>query len=79
MGHYFGLYHTFEGGCGNADCLIDGDRVCDTPPEQSSAAIPCGQTVNTCDSGFLDAAAHEAPPTSCRAGRLALERARCGL
>jgi hypothetical protein len=34
MGHYFGLYHTFEGGCKNDDCTVDGDRVCDTPPDQ---------------------------------------------
>jgi PKD repeat protein len=33
MGHYFGLYHTFEGGCKNDNCLIDGDKVCDTPPD----------------------------------------------
>jgi PKD repeat protein len=48
MGHYFGLYHTFEGGCSNGNCLSDGDRVCDTPPDQSTAALPCGQTANTC-------------------------------
>ncbi|HNL37841.1 MAG TPA: M43 family zinc metalloprotease, partial [Saprospiraceae bacterium] len=48
MGHYLGLYHTFEGGCTNDDCLSDGDRVCDTPPDQSTAGIPCGQTVNSC-------------------------------
>lgn len=56
MGHYFGLYHTFEGGCTNNDCLLDGDRVCDTPPDQSTAAVPCDQAVNTCStdaqSGF---------------------------
>lgn len=48
IGHYFGLYHTFEGGCQNYDCLIAGDKVCDTPPDQSNAAVPCDQTVNTC-------------------------------
>lgn len=32
MGHYFGLAHTFEKGCANNDCLVDGDGVCDTPP-----------------------------------------------
>lgn len=47
-GHYFGLYHTFEGACTNNDCLLDGDRVCDTPPDQSTAAVPCDQPVNTC-------------------------------
>lgn len=56
MGHYLGLYHTFQGGCGNADCLANGDRVCDTPPDQSTAAVPCGTSVNSCttdtDSGF---------------------------
>jgi len=30
MGHYLGLYHTFEGGCVNNNCLTDGDKVCDT-------------------------------------------------
>ncbi|MCF8245673.1 MAG: gliding motility-associated C-terminal domain-containing protein [Saprospiraceae bacterium] len=56
MGHYLGLYHTFQGGCTNNDCLADGDRVCDTPPDQSTAAAPCGTAVNSCmtdtDSGF---------------------------
>lgn len=56
MGHYLGLYHTFQGGCTNNDCLADGDRVCDTPPDQSTAAAPCGTPVNSCstdtDSGF---------------------------
>lgn len=35
MGHYCGLYHTFNGGQCNgveADCETEGDRVCDTPP-----------------------------------------------
>ncbi|MCC7244492.1 MAG: hypothetical protein IT269_02340, partial [Saprospiraceae bacterium] len=56
MGHYLGLYHTFEGGCTNNDCLTDGDRICDTPPDQSTAAVPCDQTINSCNtdtqSGF---------------------------
>ncbi len=40
IGHYFGLYHTFEGaGTGNAElvdgsnCLTAGDLVCDTPAD----------------------------------------------
>lgn len=56
MGHYFGLYHTFDGGCTNDDCLLDGDQVCDTPPDQSTAAVPCSAEVNSCqtdtNSGF---------------------------
>lgn len=53
-GHYLGLYHTFEGGCVNNDCLTDGDRVCDTPPDQSTAAVNCGNSVNTCTSDIDD-------------------------
>ena len=56
MGHYLGLYHTFEGGCTNDDCLADGDRVCDTPPDQSTLWVSCDAVVNTCNtdaqSGF---------------------------
>lgn len=49
MGHYLGLYHTFQGGCPNNDCLADGDRVCDTPPDQTTAAAPCSFPQNSCD------------------------------
>jgi gliding motility-associated-like protein len=56
MGHYLGIYHTFQGGCLNNDCALDGDRICDTPPDQSTAPVPCGSPVNSCttdtDSGF---------------------------
>lgn len=48
-GHYLGLLHTFSGGCTNDDCLTDGDRVCDTPPDNSTAYVPCGSFINSCD------------------------------
>ncbi len=52
MGHYLGLYHTFHAGCGNDDCLLDGDRVCDTPPDWTIAEAPCDVDENSC---FTDA------------------------
>lgn len=32
VGHHFSLLHPY-GTCINNDCLIDGDKVCDTPPK----------------------------------------------
>ena len=51
VGHYLGLYHTFEGNCSGmnaATCDSEGDRVCDTPP----VAAPnngCPATMNSCN------------------------------
>ena len=50
VGHYLGLYHTFQGGCGSSNCYGSGDLICDTNPEggpnysacQPSQAISCG-------------------------------------
>ena len=53
MGHYLGLYHTFEGGCTNNDCTADGDKVCDTPPDQSTAGISCSSSANSCSTDML--------------------------
>jgi len=50
VGHYLNLYHTFQNGCPNNDCLLEGDRVCDTPPDQSQSPVSCAamETANTC-------------------------------
>jgi len=52
MGHYLGLFHTFEGGCPNANCLSNGDRVCDTPPDKA-ISVPCA-SVNSCSTDADD-------------------------
>jgi hypothetical protein len=48
VGHYLGLWHTFEGGCG------DGDFVADTPA-QATAIRDCGVGANdSCPAPGLD-------------------------
>lgn len=49
IGHYMSLAHTFSASCTNNDCLVDGDGICDTPPDVSK--VGCGQ--NTCDTDTL--------------------------
>ncbi|MEI9942905.1 MAG: M43 family zinc metalloprotease [Chitinophagaceae bacterium] len=55
MGHYLGLYHTFEGGCFNGDCTLNGDRVCDTPPDNSVRPSSCTNPENSCNTDTLSA------------------------
>lgn len=54
MGHYLGLYHTFQGGCFNNDCTTDGDMVCDTPPDNSvKPSAGCSTPENSCHTDTL--------------------------
>lgn len=52
VGHWLGLYHTFQNGCGSDPCL-DGDLVCDTPPV-SQANFNCPSNSNSCSNDVPD-------------------------
>ena len=47
VGHYFGLEHTFSGGCGTPLCYESGDLICDTNPE-GSPTFGCPGGKSTC-------------------------------
>jgi hypothetical protein len=47
MGHYLGVYHTFQGGC------ADGDEVGDTPA-QAVPHFACNVGADTCAGGGVD-------------------------
>ncbi len=52
MGHYLGLFHTFQSGCTTASepgCYTTGDRICDTNPE-ADPNFGCPSSRSTCSS-----------------------------
>lgn len=52
VGHYLGLFHTFDNGCGSASaCYTSGDRICDTNPE-ANPRYGCPTSATSC--GSLD-------------------------
>lgn len=48
VGHWLGLYHTFQDGCGTSDCYGSGDRICDTNKE-SAPHFGCAPQVSCSD------------------------------
>ncbi len=48
VGHYFGLFHTFEGGCETSSCHVSGDLICDTP----SHYLPTDGCQGSAECGF---------------------------
>ena len=53
IGHYLGLYHTFQGGCDTGTCSTTGDLVCDTPAE-ATATSGCPSGKDSCPATGLD-------------------------
>jgi hypothetical protein len=50
VGHYFGLYHTFDSGCGSAsDCYGTSDLICDTN-QQKNPSSGCPGSKSSCGS-----------------------------
>ena len=47
IGHCFGLYHTFQGGCSSSGAF-GGDGVTDTPPSNTNG-FSCSTSINSCN------------------------------
>ncbi len=54
LGHYLSLLHTFTGmNCLNNDCSLNGDQVCDTPPDRTNKGASCSSPENSCNTDTL--------------------------
>jgi hypothetical protein len=56
IGHWLGLYHTFQDGCSgttSSNCASAGDQVCDTPPV-ADASTGCNVGQNSCTNDVPD-------------------------
>lgn len=54
VGHWLGLFHTFQDGCSGmtqSSCESQGDMICDTPPT-SGSNFGCPGTQNTCNESY---------------------------
>ena len=49
VGHYLGLFHTFQGGCDSGSCYTQSDLICDTNSE-SGPHFGCSTGTSTCGS-----------------------------
>ena len=50
VGHYLGLFHTFQGGCGSGSCYTSSDLICDTNSESGPNFSCSGGNPSTCGS-----------------------------
>ena len=48
VGHYLGLWHTFQDGCAGGDCYQTGDTICDTNEEANPTAFNCPVSKSSC-------------------------------
>ncbi len=61
VGHCLNLAHTFAPAtingakvyCINNNCLLDGDGICDTPPDSKQVTLDCSNPDNSCNTDAL--------------------------
>lgn len=56
VGHWLGLWHTFQDGCSGTspgDCAAGGDLICDTPPD-NTPSYGCNLSENSCIESPID-------------------------